>query len=101
MLQFVSSNSCPDLHQEDDAQEDGEGEGHAVVLLDGAATPEEGHEEDDAAHDDQEHGGGEELVSEKIEILGVGSLNNSSGDNQEQPRELHRLVLIKILTNVG
>ena len=70
-----------------------------MVLLDGAATPEEGHEEDDAAHDDQEHGGGEELVPEKVEILGVGSLNNSSGDNQEQPRELHGLVLIKILTN--
>ena len=99
MFEFVSSNSCPDLHQEDDAQKDGEGEGHAVVLLDGATTPEEGHEEDDAAHDDQEHGGGEELVPEKVEILGVGSLNNSSGDNQEQPRELHRLVLIKILTN--
>ena len=91
MLEFVSSNPCPDLHEEDDAQEDGEGEGHAVVLLDGTATPEEGNEEDDAAHDDQEHGGGEELVTEKIEILGVGSLNNSSSHNQEQPRELHRV----------
>ena len=100
MLQFVSSDPCPDLHQEDDAEEHSEGEGHAVVFLNGAAAPEEGDKEDNAAHDNQEHGGGEELVSEKVEILGVGSLNNSSGDNQEQPRELHRLVLIKILTNV-
>ena len=92
MLQFVSSDPSPDLHEEDDAQEDGEGEGHAVVLLDGTATPKEGNEEDDAAHDDQEHGGGEELVSEEVEILGIGALNNSSRDNQEQTRELHRLL---------
>ena len=91
VLQFVSSDPRPDLHEEDDAQQHGEGEGHAVILLDGAATPEEGDKEDDAAHDDQEHGGGEELVPEKVEILGVGTLNNSSSHNQEQPRELHRV----------
>ena len=92
VLQFVSSDPRPDLHEEDDAQQHGEGEGHAVILLDGAATSEEGDKEDDTAHDDQEHRGREELVSKKVEILGIGSLNNSSSDNQEQTRELHRLL---------
>ena len=88
MLQFVSSDPSPDLHEEDDTQEHGEGEGHAVILLDGAATPEEGNKEDDTAHDDQKHGGGEKLVSQEVEILGIGTLNNSSSDNQKQTREL-------------
>ena len=92
VLQFVCSDPRPDLHEEDDAQQHGEGEGHAVILLDGAATPEEGDKEDDAAHDDQEHRGREELISKKVEILGIGALNNSSRDNQEQTRELHRLL---------
>ena len=92
MLQFVSSDPRPDLHEEDDAQQHGEGEGHAVVLLDGTATTKEGNEEDDATHDYQEHGGGEELVSKEVEILSIGALNKSSSDNQEQTRELHRLL---------
>ena len=99
MLQFVSSDPCPDLHQEDDAEEHSEGEGHAVVFLNGAAAPEEGDKEDNAAHDNQEHGGGEELVSEEVEILGIGPLNNSSSHNQKQTRELHRLSVVTLIKN--
>ena len=99
MLKFVGSNSSPDLHQEDDAKQDSEGQGHAVVLFNGAATSKEGHEEDDTAHDDQEHGGGKELVSEEVEVLGIGPLNNSSSHNQKQTRELHRLSVVTLIKN--
>ena len=91
MFQFVSCDPCPDLHQEDDAQEHSKGEGHAVVLLNSAAAPEEGDKENNAAHDNQEDRGGEELVSEEVEILSIGPLNNTSSHNQKQTRELHGL----------
>ena len=90
MLESVGGNTRADLHQEDDAEEDGEGEGHAVVLLDGAAAPEEGHEEDDAADDDEEDGGGEELVPEEVEVLAVGALHHAARHDQEQARQLTR-----------
>ena len=88
MFESVGGNTRTDLHQEDDAEEDGEGEGHAVVLLDGAAAPEEGHEEDDAADDDEEDGGGEELVPEEVEVLAVGALHHAARHDQEQARQL-------------
>ena len=56
MLQLVCNNPRSDLHQEDDAKEDGEGESHAVVLLDSAAATEEGDEKYNATHDDQDVG---------------------------------------------
>ena len=71
-LQFVGGDTCPDLHQEDDAEEDGEGEGHAVVLLDGTTTAEEGDEEDDASDNDEEDRNGEEPVAEEVQVLTVG-----------------------------
>ena len=83
-LQFVGGDTCPDLHQEDDAEEDGEGEGHAVVLLDGTTTPEEGDEEDDASDNDEEDRSGEELVTEEVQVLTVGSLDYTSSHDQEQ-----------------
>ena len=88
MLEFVSSNPSSDLHEEDDAQEDGEGEGHAVVLLDGAAAAEEGDEEDDAADDDEEDGRVEELVAQEVEVLAVHPLDHATSHDQAQAREL-------------
>ena len=54
-FQFVGSNSSTYLHQEDDAKQEGEGEGHAVVLLDCSTTSKEGNKENDAANDDEKH----------------------------------------------
>ena len=88
MFQFVSCDPCPDLHQEDDAQEHSKGEGHAVVLLNSAAAPEEGDKENNAAHDNQEDRGGEELVTQEVKILTVGTLNHSTSHNQEQSWKL-------------
>ena len=65
-LELVGRDTRSDLHEEDDPQEDGEGEGHAVVLLDGPAAPEESDKEDDAADDDEEDRGGEELVPQEV-----------------------------------
>lgn len=62
-LQLVGRNTCSDLHKEDNPEEDGEGEGHAVVLLDGSATSEECNKENDAADNDEEYRSGEELVA--------------------------------------
>ena len=82
----VSSNASSDLHQEDDAKKNSKGEGHAVVFFDGTATSEECNKENDAAHNDQEDRGGEELVSQEVKILTVGSLHHPSRHNQEQTR---------------
>ena len=82
-LQLISSNASPDLHEEDDAHEDGKGGRHAVVLLDRPAAPEEGNEEDDAANDDEEDGGVEELVPKEVKVLGVSTLDHSTHHYQE------------------
>ena len=84
----VRANTSPDLDQEDAGQQEGEGHGHAVILLDGPAAAEEGHEEDDAADDDEHHGGVEELVPEEVEVLAVGGLDHAAGDDQYQTGEL-------------
>ena len=83
-LQFVGGNTRPDLHHEDDAEEDGEGEGHAVVLLDGSTASKEGYEEDDATDDDEEDRSGEELVTEEVQVLTIGSLDYPSCHYEEQ-----------------
>ena len=95
-LEFISRNARADLHEEDDAHEDGEGGRHAVVLLDRAAAAKEGDEEDDAADDDEEDGRVEELVAKEVEILRVRALDHSSSDNQEQSRELKKNMVGKI-----
>ena len=84
-LELVGRDTCTDLHEEDDPEEDGEGEGHAVVLLDGSAAPEESNKEDDAADDDEEHRSGEELVSQEVEVLAVSSLDHAASHYEEQP----------------
>ena len=55
-----------------------------MVLLDGTTAPKESNKEDDAAHNDQEDRGGEELVTQEVKILTVGTLNHSTSHNQEQ-----------------
>ena len=60
-----------------------------MVLLDGAAAAKEGDEEDDAANDNEEDGSVEELVAQKVEILGVRSLDHSAGHYQEKSRKLN------------
>ena len=84
-FQFVGSNPSTYLHQEDDAQQEGEGEGHAVVLLDCSTTSKEGNEKDDAANNDKKHGGREESITKEIKVLAVSSLDNSTSDNEEEP----------------
>ena len=83
-LQCVGGDTHPDLHQEDDAEEDGEGEGHAVVLLDGSTASKEGYEEDDATDDDEEDRSGEELVTKEVQVLTVCSLDYPSCHYEEQ-----------------
>ena len=60
-----------------------------MVLLDRAAAAKEGDKEDDAANDNEEDGSVEELVAEKVEILGVRSLDHSAGHYQEKSRKLN------------
>ena len=60
-----------------------------MVLLDRAAAAKEGDEEDDAANDNEEDGSVEELVTEKVEILGICSLDHSAGHDQEKSRKLN------------
>ena len=86
----VGSNASTNFHQEDDAKKNSKGEGHAVVFFNGSATPEECNKENDAANNDQEDWGGEELVSQEVKILTVGSLNNPSCHYQEQARQLKK-----------
>ena len=92
-LELVGRDTCSDLHEEDNSEEDGEGEGHAVVLLDGSTAPEESHKEDDAADDDEEDRRGEELVAQEVEVLAVGSLDNSASHYEEQPGQLKHQTL--------
>ena len=87
-LQFVCGDTSPDLHEEYDPEEDGEGEGHAVVLLDGSTAAKEGYEEDDATDDDKEDRSWEELVTEEVQVLTVGSLDNTSCNYEEQSWQL-------------
>ncbi len=47
----VGGDPGRDLDDEDDPEEDGEGEDHAVVVADGAAAAEEGDGEDDLEKD--------------------------------------------------
>ena len=82
-LELISRNARADLHEEDDAHENGEGGRHAVVLLDRAAAAEEGDKKDDAADDDEEDGRVEELVAKEVEVLRVRALDHSSSHNQE------------------
>ena len=49
-FESVSCNSCPNLHEEDDAEQDGEGESHAVVLLDRTAASKECNKENNASY---------------------------------------------------
>ena len=60
-----------------------------MVLLDRAAAAKEGDKEDDAANDNEEDGSVEELVTEKVEILGIRSLDHSAGHDQEKSRKLN------------
>ena len=87
-LQLVRRDTRPDLHQENDAQQGGECEGHAVVLLNGTAAAEEGDEKDDAADNNKEYWSVEEAIAEKVKILTVRSLHYSACHDQEQTREL-------------
>ena len=63
--EHVSCNSGSQLKQENETEEHWEGDGHAVVLFDGAAAAEEGDKEDDAAHHDQQDWGIEKLKWKK------------------------------------
>ena len=83
-LQLVGGNPGSNLHQEDDSQQDGEGEGHAVALLDCTAASEESNKENYASNNDEKDRSGEESISKEVQILAVSSLDNSSSDDEEE-----------------
>ena len=83
-FQLVGSNTSSNLHQEDDTQEDGKGEGHAVVFLDGSTASKESNKEDDASNNNEEDRSGKEGISKEVKILTVSSLNNTTGDDEEE-----------------
>ena len=83
-FQLVGSNTSSNLHQEDDTQEDGKGEGHAVVFLDCSTASKESNKEDDASNNDEEDRSGKEGISKEVKILTVSSLNNTTGDDEEE-----------------
>ena len=66
--EHVCCDSGSKLKEEDEGEEDGKGDGHTVVFLDGAAAAEECHEEDDAPDDDQENGSVEKLEKMFLKI---------------------------------
>lgn len=84
--EHVCCDSGSKLKEEDEGEEDGKGDGHTVVFLDGAAAAEECHEEDDAPDDDQENGSVEKLIPQEVEILAIDSLNNAASHDQGQAR---------------
>ncbi len=84
----VNGDGAADLHDEDDAEEDGEGDGHALVLLDGAAAAEEGHDEDEEAHADDQEGRVQEVVAQEVQVLPVRALDHGAGDDQHQTGQL-------------
>ena len=55
-----------------------------MVLLDGPTATKEGDKEDDTSDNDEEDRGREELISQEVKILTVGSLHNSSYHNEKQ-----------------
>ena len=88
MAHHVGPDAGAQLEEEYEGEEHGEGDGHAVVFLDGAAAAEEGDEEDDAADDDEEDGRVEELVAEEVQVLAVHALDHAARHDQAQAREL-------------
>ena len=69
--QVVGRDPHHHLQQEDDAQQPGEGEGHAVALVDSTTASEEGDTEDDDTKDDEEDRSGE-MMTKEVKILTVG-----------------------------
>ena len=90
LAHHVRPDACAQLQQEYEGEEHGEGDGHAVVLLDGAAAAEEGDEEDDAADDDEEDGRVEELVAQEVEVLTVHALDHAARHDQAEAGELQK-----------
>ena len=86
----VGPDAGAQFQEEDEGEQHGEGDGHAVVLLDGAATAEEGDEEDDAADDDEEDGRVEEAVAEEVQVLTVHALDHPASHDQAEARQLRR-----------
>lgn len=86
--QHISGNSGTKFDQEDESQQHSEGHSHAVVLPHGSAAAEEGHSEDDASDHDEKDRGVEELIAQEVQVLAVHALDDSSGDDQRQTRNL-------------
>ena len=61
-----------------------------MVLLDGAAAAEEGDEEDDATHHHQQDRRVEEGVAQEVQVVAVDALDDASGNDQSQTRDLRR-----------
>ena len=59
-----------------------------MILLDGPTATKEGDKEDDTSDNDEEDRGREELISQEVKILTVGSLHHSSYHNEKQTWEL-------------
>ena len=86
----VCGDSGAQFDDEDESQQHGEGDGHAVVLLDGPTTPEEGDAEDDASNHHKQHGRVEKLITQKVQVLTVSTLDHTARDDQGQTSDLKK-----------
>eukprot|EP00092_Neocalanus_flemingeri_P052323 GFUD01061151.1.p2 GENE.GFUD01061151.1~~GFUD01061151.1.p2 ORF type:complete len:163 (-),score=41.42 GFUD01061151.1:80-568(-) len=85
-LEMISSNPSYNLRYEDSPKQAGKCESHTVVLLDSTTTSKERDYKDDTPEDDDENRSGEEVITKKVQILSVGSLEYNTSHNQQQAR---------------
>lgn len=57
-----------------------------MILLDCSTTSKESNKEDDASNNNEKDRGGKELVTKKVKILTVDSLDNPTSNDEEETR---------------
>ena len=57
-----------------------------MILLDCSTTSKESNKEDDASNNYEKDRGGKELVTKKVKILTVDSLDNPTSNDEEETR---------------
>ena len=83
-----SSHCSSNLQDEDDCKQAGEGESHAVVLLDSSTAAKEGDGKDEASKDDDVWRGGEELITKKVQILLILCVDDDPNHHEHEARYL-------------
>ena len=85
---MISSHSSSNLKDENDSKQTGEGESHAVVLLDSSTAAKEGDGKDEASKDDDVWRGGEELITKKVQILLIHCMDGDPNHHEHEARYL-------------